>query len=61
MSKMTQRRMNRRAARRQARLRRENRSLVERIGWLSSNLEGAFRAIKAMRDRTASAAPIAAT
>lgn len=51
MSKMTQRRMTRRAARRTARLRRENRTLDQRIGWLSGNLEQAFKALKAQRDR----------
>jgi hypothetical protein len=51
MSKMTQRRMARRASRKTNQLRRENRTLEKRIGWLSSNLESAFKAIAAQRDR----------
>ncbi len=50
MSKMTQRRMNRRASRKLAEAgRRERRQGVE-IRALSSNLKSAFKAIEAQRD-----------
>lgn len=51
MSKMTQRRMSRRSARKLNAARRGERDAKKRIGWLSSNLESAFNAIKAQRQR----------
>lgn len=51
MSKMTQRRMSRRASRKTNELRRENRKLSLRNGWLASNLESAFKGLTAQRDR----------
>jgi hypothetical protein len=50
MSKMTQRRMNRRASRKLNTLRRENRRQNVELGALSDNLKSAFKAIEAQRN-----------
>jgi len=50
MSKMTQRRMSRRATRKLGETRRKNRRLHVEVAALSSNLEQAFKAITAQRD-----------
>lgn len=51
MSKMTQRRMNRRASRKLNQLRRENRTKTLAVAALTDNISQAFKAITAQRDK----------
>jgi hypothetical protein len=51
MSKMTQRRLSRRAARKVAEANKRTIAAEKRISWLSSNLQSAFNAIKSQRQR----------
>lgn len=50
MSKMTQRRMARRATRKLGEVRRKNRRLHVEVNAMSDNLQSAFKALAAQRD-----------